>query len=99
LDAAQFSATARSIKPNQQAKITFKASRDGIMTLGRLTRAYCGRDGFDIAPKDRILASAVISSMNWDGDQNRTIQFVGVEKLDDNTLYMISRDADKIVVV
>lgn len=100
LDHGAFVTTVRSSKPGQHVKITFKPGRDSIMTLARLTRAYCGRSGVDIAEDDKLIAEAVVQGRNWGSkDENRTVAFVGLRELDDNTLYQLGRDIESVAVV
>lgn len=94
LDTKAFIDTVRSAKAGQKASITFKSGRDGILGLRRLN-AYRGA-GVKVVPKDELVAMAVLSSADWDGDKNRTLGFTGVENLEDDALYEIGRDVERI---
>jgi hypothetical protein len=79
--------------------ITFNPDANGITALSRLYRAYTGPGKpLKIDPNDEIVVEAICLARRWDNDKNRTVKFVGLEGLDDETLYQFSRDIEKIAV-
>jgi hypothetical protein len=94
MDGQQFISTIRNLHATHAAKITF--AKSGVSGLQRL-RIYIKSDTrLRISTAELAIMIAVNSSRDWGSHLNRSYTIAGLQHLDDNVLYQIARDIEKV---